>query len=286
MREITRGDLLDLRKRLRARVLCESTRRKGDGLPTVNKVMAAVKTIFREAYFREDLPANPADGVGDISYEEGGPDIFTLGELRGMFGGPDPGTLAYRVFKTAAWTGMRCGEILGGGVGQLSDGIFSVDHAWKHHKAEETGDPKWGKKRLIALAPTIRTDLERWIGERSSGLIFAYEDGRRLHAGWWRESFKALLKSSQIAIGARHLTPHSLRHSLNTHLLEAGVDPLRVQVYLWGTKVEAGHAGIQRQGITKTQSLYTHFQAAMTEPVAKAIEGLLGAQTAERVSAM
>jgi len=271
IREITRGDILDLRRRLRARVIVESKRRRGEGLATVNKVIAAVKTVFFEAYFREDIAANPADGVGDVTYEHGGPDIFSLDELRGMFARD---SLACRVFKTAAWTGMRCSEVLAMHCDQLQGDVLPVDHAWKHHKQDINGVPKWGKVRQIMLAREIREDLTRWAAGRT-GLLFCYPGGARLRAGWWRENFKAILKYAGVEAAGRHLTPHSLRHSLNTHLLEAGVDPLRIQVYLWGTRVDDPRAPVSG-GITKIQNIYTHFQASMTEPVARAIERLLG----------
>jgi integrase len=278
MREITRGDVLDLRRRLRARVASESRRIQSDGLPTVNKVMAAVKTVFFEAYFREDIPANPADGVGDITYDERGPDILTVIELVHLFGEPG-GNLAHRVFRTAAWTGMRCGEILGMQCDQLQGRTLKVDHAFKHHLAKETGLPKWGKIREIALASDIARELEEYTFMRK-GLVFCSPEGGRLRTTWWRESFKALLRAGGIDAAGRHITPHSLRHSLNTHLLEAGVDPLRIQLYLWGPRAQAG----QESGISKIQRIYTHFQSDMTEPVALAIESLFTGHEASKMA--
>lgn len=274
---ITRGDLLDLRKRIRARVKTESKRISGEGLNTVNKAMSAVGTIFYEAHFRGDIPTDPSQGVGIIEYDRAGPDILTLQELRKLAepsawtmtdhkGKAVPDVMGWRVFRFAALTGMRCSEILGLHWRQLEGNILHVDFAFK---GKESGRPKWQKTRDIILAQPA---LELIAGP-GEGLVFCYADGSRLGETWWRQHFEAGVDGAGIICGRRNLTPHSLRHSLNTHLLEAGVDPLRIQLYLWGPKAEA-----QGQGITKVQHVYTHFGAAMTEPVARAIERLYGEQ--------
>jgi integrase len=271
MNRITRGDLLDLRKRIRARVKAESKRIYGEGLNTVNKAMSAVGTIFYEAHFRGDIPTDPGQGLGIIEYDRAGPDILTLPELRklgdpehwtmdGRNGEKVPDVMGWKVFRFTALTGMRCSEVLGLHGSQLDGNILHVDFAFK---GKESGRPKWGKTRDIVLAEPAR----ELISDAGLGLVFCYPGGRRLGETWWREHFDSGLDGAGIIRGRRNLTPHSLRHSLNTHLLEVGVDPLRIQLYLWGPKVES-------QGITKTQNVYTHFGAAMTEPVARAIERL------------
>lgn len=60
---------------------------------------------------------------------------------------------------------------------------------------------------------------------------------------------------------------------MNTHLLDAGVDPLKVQLYLWGKTADDAEQG-KTSRLTKTQAIYTHLLDRMTEPVAQAIEKL------------
>lgn len=277
LNRITRGDLLDLRKRIRARVKADSKRIRGEGLNTVNKAMSAVGTIFYEAHFRGDIPTDPSQGIGIIQYDREGPDTLTLQELRKLAersawtmtdhkGKAVPDVMGWRVFRFAALTGMRCSEILALHWRQLEGDILHVDFAFK---GKESGRPKWQKMRDIILAQPA---LELIAGS-GEGLVFCYPDGQRLGETWWRYHFDVGLDGAGIIRGRRNLTPHSLRHSLNTHLLEAGVDPLRIQLYLWGPKTEA-----QTHGITKVQHVYTHFGAAMTEPVARAIERIYGDQ--------
>jgi len=147
MNRITHGDLLDLRKRIRARVVSESVRARDGGLNTVNKAMAALGTIFFEAALRGDIPNNPAAGLGTIKYDRSGPDVLSLEELHLLFDTRWKNELAWRVFRFAELTGMRCGEILGLHGRQLDGDVLTIDTAVKDRY--QFGLPKWNKTREI-----------------------------------------------------------------------------------------------------------------------------------------
>ena len=106
--EITRDDLLNFRSRL-----CKQL---GEKINTVNKVMSVVKTIIKEAVYREILEMDPTSMIGNIKEDRRPPDTFTLEELQLLFPvetvGPWETIEDHTCFLVAASTGMRRGEVL------------------------------------------------------------------------------------------------------------------------------------------------------------------------------
>ncbi len=109
---------------------------------------------------------------------------------------------------------------------------------------------KGGKERLVPLGREARRFVNRYLaetrtrfaGEGSSSLVFLSQRGGRLSAmGLW-----GLVRRHAVTAGIeRVLTPHVLRHSFATHLLERGADLRALQAML-------GHADIS------TTEIYTH----------------------------
>jgi integrase/recombinase XerD len=101
---------------------------------------------------------------------------------------------------------------------------------------------KGDKERLVPVGDIALEALGSYLGDRDRGPIFLSRRGKRLdRMTAWRVIRRA---ASAAGLGGR-VTPHTLRHSFATHLLEGGADLRIVQELL-------GHASI-----TTTQ-LYTH----------------------------
>lgn len=272
--EIRRGDILELRERVKSAA----------GINTVNKVISTVKTIFSEAFYREDLDRNPGLGIGNINYEKEESGVFSSAEIRELFKecpGPWDDVRTYTVFMTAAFTGMRSGEILAlmWDKVHLDDQVFEIHRAWKDTK--EIGPPKWGKLRDIPVSAKVTEAIEEHqsasVQLLPSDLIFCWEDGVRLGETWWRKSFRNaminagfMLKidATKEVLNPRNVTPHALRHSLNTNLIAAGCDPYKVQAYLgWSPN-------IQVPVLTRVQEGYTHMNADHLRDIVDSVDKL------------
>ncbi len=109
---------------------------------------------------------------------------------------------------------------------------------------------KGSKERLVPVGDAARDWIKQYLDEarpglakrRSSPYLFLSRRGKRLS----RQYFWRKIKDYSLAAGIRKkISPHSLRHSFATHLLERGADLRAVQLML-------GHADIA------TTQIYTH----------------------------
>jgi integrase/recombinase XerD len=136
-------------------------------------------------------------------------------------------------------TGMRVSELT-----SLDTSDLDLEQA----EVRVTG--KGNKERLVPLGATAADCVERYLkfgrprllGGRSQRAVFLNQQGGRLsRSGAWR-----IIKKYAERVGlGEHLTPHTLRHSFATHLLENGADLRYIQELL-------GHASIS------TTQIYTH----------------------------
>jgi integrase/recombinase XerD len=136
-------------------------------------------------------------------------------------------------------TGMRVSELT-----SLDTSDLDLEQA----EVRVTG--KGNKERLVPLGATAADCVERYLkfgrprllGGRSQHAVFLNQQGGRLsRSGAWR----IIKKYAERAGLGEHLTPHTLRHSFATHLLENGADLRYIQELL-------GHASIS------TTQIYTH----------------------------
>ena len=114
---------------------------------------------------------------------------------------------------------------------------------------------KGNKARLVPLSQVLLGQLRAyWHTERSKTWLFpGRKPGRSLVA---KTIWDACRRARETAGLRKHVTPHTLRHSFATHLLEAGTDLRTVQVLLGHTTLSSTmvYTHVQRRLITATRS--------------------------------
>jgi len=258
--EITRDDILQYRSRLIKKL--GRTR-------TVQKAVGILKTILKEAYFREHIDRDPTAGIGKIKYESKETGIFSAEEIRELFR-EAPGVWGdikgYCAFLTAATTGMRRGEILALKWKDIdfSRGIIAVERAWKGK--DELGLPKWNRKRIVPVPEKTLNALaslrDESIRISPDDFVFCYDDGSRIGDTWWKKRFTKAMEKAGINWKARNLRPHSFRHTLNTILRDAGQDPAKIRAFM----------GWQEE---RTQDSYTHWDVHHLKEQARIVDSIL-----------
>jgi integrase len=257
---IRRSDVLDFRSRLLDKY----------GARTVNRTIGILKVIFKEGNFREELERDPTLGVGEVHYTKRASGTFTQEELKALFPaeglGPWKDRLDHACFLLAASTGMRRGEILALRWCNVdtAKSLIHVQEAWKG--GEEVGTPKSGKPRTVPYPEQVATALEtlREEGIRTApeDLVICDDDGHRPMGTWWKKRFARAMKKAEIDLKARGLRPHSFRHTLNTILLDSGMDPAKVRAILGWSNL-------------KVQDGYTHWEGEHLREGADTVERIL-----------
>ncbi len=147
-------------------------------------------------------------------------------------------------------TGLRASEITG-----LRD--RDVDLPGRTVRVRGKG----GKERLVPFGLPARAALERWLtvreawcGDDEPGALFVTPAGTPLRPAGLRALLDDRLAESSLS---RRVTPHALRHSFATHLLDAGADLRAIQELL-------GHASLS------TTQRYTHLSTRRLQDVYRA----------------
>ena len=225
-------------------------RRADPGLApsSLRRRAAALKGFYRFAYVEGLISFDVAAHIDLPRPSRLLPETLTqeeVGRLLEAAGGDEPGTERERAWLDLLYAaGLRISEAVG-----LDREDLSIDGAFV--RVIGKGD----KERLVPVGDLALDELARWmasprerlvaLGHSSplrGGPIFIGDRGRRLA----RQQAWAAVKRAATAAGlADRVSPHTLRHSFATHLLEGGADLRIVQELL-------GHASIS------TTQLYTH----------------------------
>ena len=210
---------------------------------TIRRSVSAIRTYYGFLAGEGRVRNDPSDRLETPRRGRVLPDTLTVGEVEALLAAPgidDP--LAWRdraLLDLAYGAGMRVSELCGLGVTDLllTDGLVRVFG-------------KGAKERLVPLGRStigtvsiylhqLRATLDRG---RGGGRVLLNARGEPLsRVGAW-----GIVKRSAERAGLRkRVTPHTLRHSFATHLLEGGADLRAVQEML-------GHADLS------TTQIYTH----------------------------
>jgi site-specific recombinase XerD len=237
-------DLDHKRLRLFAGVLSE----RGVSKATVARKLASTRSFYRHLVDRGELEASPADLVTSPKRDQYLPRVLKEGDVAALLDSiPASTPLELRdraIFEVAYATGLRAEELTMLDVG---DADFDAEELRVHGKG--------GKERVVPIGEqawrTLNTYLERGrpllARERQpeERAVFLSKSGRRLGTADLRRRLRAWVRRAGTAPGT---TPHTLRHSFATHLLEGGADLRTIQELL-------GHSTISTtQTYTRVES--------------------------------
>ncbi len=171
------------------------------------------------------------------------PNFLNLEQIEKIIGMPDPlrptGLRDRAMLELLYATGLRVSELCGLNMADLSPEYGYLRTTGKGNKQRLV---PVGKAALAAVEAYLRDARPRLLKGRGSRYLFVTARGGALT----RQAFWILLRGYARKAGFfHHVTPHVLRHSFATHLLEGGADLRSVQMML-------GHADIS------TTQIYTH----------------------------
>jgi len=115
---------------------------------------------------------------------------------------------------------------------------------------------KGGKDRMFLLSQKLAEELNDYIKKRDSSYIFSKDKPLTT-----RNVQKIVKRAREKSGIQKKITPHTMRHSFATHLLEQGVDIRKIQILL-------GHANLN------TTQLYSHVSTAELKKISSPLDNL------------
>jgi len=220
---------------------------------SVARTIACIRGYYRFLLLEKRIATDPAEDLSAPRAWPALPKYLDLEDVDRLLSAPDPtiprGLRDKALIELLYATGLRVSELL-----SLRPGDLNLDAMYL------TCIGKGDKQRIVPLGHAAADWIQRYTREarpallkqRKSPWLFvnAKAGGRLSRVGFWK-----LLKEYGIKAGVtRELSPHVLRHSFATHLLERGADLRAIQMML-------GHADLS------TTQIYTHVLEARLRAV-------------------
>ncbi|WP_141333361.1 site-specific tyrosine recombinase XerD [Myxococcus sp. AB025B] len=214
--------------------------------------LAALRGFHRFLVAERLADKDPTEDVDTPRSARKLPSFLTLEEVEQLLAAPDEGSPAglrdKAMLEVLYATGLRVSELCGLGVNdvQLSAGYLVA----KGKGAKERVVPL-GRVAVEKVREYLANSRPAMLGRREARALFVTPRG----SGFTRQGFWKLIKRYALKAGIlKPLSPHKLRHSFATHLVERGADLRAVQQML-------GHADLA------TTQIYTHVNSARLRSV-------------------
>jgi integrase/recombinase XerD len=218
-------------------------RKQGLSTKTVLRNLVAIRTFFQFLIQEGILEANPIEELESPKIAKTLPEILTLKEVEQLLEQPNPQTpIGIRdraMLEVLYATGMRVSELTHLPINQVN---LEGGYVLVFGKGSKERIIPLGSEAMKWVALYLKAARERLAKGKESPFLFINRSGR----GMSRQQFWKNIKAYGRRAGIRkRITPHLLRHSFASHLLEGGADLRSVQMML-------GHVDIS------TTQIYTH----------------------------
>jgi integrase/recombinase XerD len=215
---------------------------EGLGARSQARLLSSLRGLYRFLRSERLIEGDPTELLDSPRLQRKLPSLLTREEMLRLLEAPDPGhprgvrdTAMLHVMYAA---GLRVSELVGLSLGDvdLRGGYLAAFGKGRKRRLVPLGRPA-----CAAVERYLSEVRERWARGAEPALFLTHRGRAMTRQGFW----KALRRYASAAGITKRISPHMLRHSFATHLLQGGADLRTVQTML-------GHADIS------TTQIYTH----------------------------
>jgi len=234
-RDITAVDHLVLR------IFLAEMRAKNYSKRTIARKLASLRTFFKFLYREGHIKTNPITAILTPKLDKKLPVVLDVAKVARLVQSPPEDAVSglrdRAILETLYSAGIRVSELVGLDLDDVDfiSGVIKV-----------LG--KGSKERMVPIGEPALAAIRRYVEERDDAkvrdrdAVFLNKSGKRLTDRSIRRIIDKYIRACSIQ---EHISPHSLRHSFATHLLDRGADLRSVQELL-------GHMNLS------TTQIYTH----------------------------
>ena len=202
---------------------------QGKKTSTISRGLAAIRSFYQYETKNKQVEKDPTEGIQSPKIEKRVPSVLTSSEVALLLEQPKnvdlKGTRDKAMLEFAYATGMRVTEIISLNVEDIN---LETGYATCRNGKKERTVPI-GEMSLKALKDYMLNARHTMIKDDNEQALFVNVNGQRLtRQGFW----KIIKYYKEQAHIDKDITPHVLRHSFATHLLQNGADLKSIQTML------------------------------------------------------
>ena len=216
----------------------------GKKTSSISRSLASIRSFYQYEVKNKKVKLNPTEGVQAPKVEKHAPSILSSQEIELLLNQPKDidlkGTRDKAMLEFAYATGMRVTEIISLNVEDINLENSSV----LCKTATKQRTIPLGSLSLKALKEYIEESRPILVKDEEEKALFVNINGRRLtRQGFW----KIIKYYKEQAHITKDITPHVLRHSFATHLLQNGADLKSIQTMLGHSDISSTQVYMQFQ---------------------------------------
>ena len=212
------------------------------------RILSGIRSYFQYLILEDIIKADPTELINGPKSDRYLPEVLSYEEIRQMIESIDlshpQGTRNVAIIETLYASGLRVSELTGLRISHIYPDLQMIRVIGKNNKERLI---PIGESALYHIHLYLEGDRNRMmnIDSASKDILFLNRRGKKLSRVM---IFNVIKETAAKARITKNISPHSLRHSFATHLVEGGADLRAVQEML-------GHSSIT------TTEIYTHMQA-------------------------
>ena len=211
---------------------------------TISRNVASIRSFYQFLMRNKKIKKDPTEKIQSPKVEKKAPSVLTSSEIELLLEQPKnidlKGIRDKAMLEFAYATGMRVSEIISLNIEDvnLKDGLVTCRSSARQRKIP------LGSLSLRALSDYIENSRPILIKDDSITALFVNTNGKRLtRQGFW----KIVRYYKEQAHITKDITPHVLRHSFATHLLQNGADLKSIQTMLGHSDISSTQVYMQFQ---------------------------------------